>query len=217
MDKEAAIKIDNLTVRFGGRKVVQRFGLCLEPGDKVTLTGRSGSGKSTVLHCILGFVESDEGAIYIEGERLTRESVWRLRTRLAYVAQEPDVGFGRVREILERPFAYRVNAAMRGNLSRTPGLFDLFMLPTLLLDKDIATLSGGEKQRVAIISSVLLERRIFLLDEASSALDDVAKRAVAEFFGSRGDLTVLSVSHDTAGFDFSDRVVELPGGSGGAP
>ena len=72
-------------------------------------------------------------------------------------------------------------------------------------------LSGGEKQRVAIVSAILLERPIMLLDEASSALDRVSRAAVAEWFRSRRELTVLSVAHDPDRFDLGGRVLEPDG------
>ena len=89
------------------------------------------------------------------------------------------------------------------------------MLPAEMMDKDIVALSGGERQRVAIVSAILLQRPIFLLDEASSALDKTARQAVADFFRSQDGLTVLSVAHDPEGFSFSDNIIELPGGFDG--
>jgi putative ABC transport system ATP-binding protein len=209
----AAIEIDNLTVRFNGRAVLDAFSLRLGVGQKATLTGRSGSGKTTVLRCLLGFVVPDAGAIRIDGEALTARSVWWLRTKLAYVAQEPDLGEGTVRDVLERPFDYSANAHLRENLSHVDELFGAFLLPAGLLGDEITTLSGGEKQRVALVSALLLDRRILLLDEASSALDKTSEKAIAAFLASRADLTVLSVSHNPEGFHFADQIVELPGGA----
>ena len=216
MKQEPAIKIENLTVKFDGKNVVERFSMILASGERATLTGRSGSGKSTILRCILGFTVPDEGSITIEGKPVTGASVWKLRTHLAYVAQEPDLGTGRVREILERPFSYRANARLFDNLSKAPELFRRFMLPIDLMDKEITTLSGGEKQRVAMISAILLDRNIFLLDEASSALDKASMLAVGNYFESQDGLTVFSVSHDQEGFSFFDNVIELLGGSNGS-
>ncbi|MFQ5681638.1 MAG: ATP-binding cassette domain-containing protein [Candidatus Binatia bacterium] len=213
MKQEPAIQVDNLTVRFDGTTVIDGFSMRLASGEKATLTGRSGSGKSTILRCILGFTVPDKGSIRIQGQQVTGASIWKLRTRLAYVAQEPDLGAGRVREILERPFTYRANAHLRYNLSQAAELFRVFLLPTDLMDKDIATLSGGEKQRVAVISAVLLARNIFVLDEASSALDKASTQAIGDYFRSLDSLTVLSVAHDPEGFSFFDKIIELPGGS----
>ena len=215
MKQGPAIQIDNLTVKFDGRTVVERFSMSLASSDRVTLTGRSGSGKTTILRCILGFTVPDEGSIAIEGEQVTGASIWKLRTLIAYVDQEPDLGTGQVRQVLERPFTYHTNARLGGNRSRIPELFRRFMLPAEMMDKDIVTLSGGERQRVAIVSAILLQRPILLLDEATSALDKSASQAVADFFKSQGDLTVLSVAHDPEGFSFSKDIIELPGGSDG--
>jgi len=212
MNNNAAFRIENLTVNFGGRAVIENFSFILKWGDRAILTGRSGSGKSTILRCILGFVVPGSGAIYIDGESLTDASVWRLRRKLAYVAQEPDLGSGIVREILERPFTYRANASLKKNLDRVPELFRSFHLPVGLLDEDIATLSGGEKQRVAFIGSVLLDRRLFLLDEVGSALDRPAKAAVVEFFRVHDDLSVLFVAHNADEWPFCEQVVKLSGG-----
>jgi len=212
MTQASAVQLNDLTVRFGPRAVLDRFSLRLTLGEKATLTGRSGSGKTTVLRCILGFVVPDEGDILIGGEELTSRSVWALRTRLAHVAQEPEMGEGTVRSVLERPFAYHANAGLQENLARTPELFSRFLLPAKLLDEDVATLSGGEKQRVAIISALLLERDILLLDEASSALDKTAREAIATHLASLDGLTILSISHDPEGFCFCDQIIELPGG-----
>ena len=215
MPQPPAIQIDNLTVSYDGKTILSDFSLRLESGQKVTLSGRSGSGKSTVLRCILGFIIPNEGVIYINGEQLTSSSVWPLRRKMAYVAQEPLLGSGSVHEILERPFNYRANTKKRDNLSRIPELFTKFMLPNELINKDIELLSGGEKQRVAIISAELLDRRILLLDEASSALDKVSKQAVNEFFCARQDLSVLSISHEPEQFFCADQIIELQSGNGG--
>jgi ABC-type iron transport system FetAB ATPase subunit len=212
MTQEPAIRINTLTVQFDGKTVVERFSMSVAFGERVTLTGRSGSGKSTILRCILGFTVFDEGSISIEGTQVTGTSIWKLRERLAYVAQEPDLGAGRVREILERPFSYRANNHLRDNRSKIPELFERFMLPTDLMGKDITTLSGGEKQRVAIVSAALLNREIFLLDEASSALDKASKLAVRDYFESQDNLTVLSVAHEPDEFSFPENSIELPGG-----
>ena len=183
--------------------------MALKAGEKAVLVGPSGCGKSTVLRCLLGFVVPGAGSVYIEGEQLTAGSVWKLRRHLAYVGQEPELGSGTVRQILERPFHFHANAALRGNLGRSPELFERFGLTQQLMDKDTADLSGGEKQRIALISALLLDRRIILLDEITSALDKARTAAVLDYFRARDDLTVLFIAHDAEGFAFADQVIPL--------
>lgn len=210
-----ALEARNIEIRFGGQVVLHGFSLSLAPGEKALLTGPSGSGKSTVLRCFLGFVVPDGGAMYINGAALTAETVWTLRRQLAYVAQEPDLGTGTATDALERPFHFRANASLRPNLKRIPELLERFRLPGAILQKDVGSLSGGEKQRIALISAILLDRRIFLLDEVTSALDKASRQTIADYFRTREDATMLAVAHDTDVFSFASRIVELSGGPHG--
>lgn len=209
MSQNPAIDIDNLSVRFGGKTVLEGISLSLTAGDKVSLTGRSGCGKSTLLRCLLGFVPWQSGRLVIEGTELTAESVWKMRRRLAYVPQEPQLGRGSAREAIEAPFAYRANASLRGNLARVEEMFERYQLDAKLLAEPVGNLSGGEKQRVVLIAALLLERPILLLDEASSALDPASKAAVAADIAARQALTVLSISHDARGFDLGGRIMDI--------
>ncbi len=214
------IDINGLTFQIDNRMLLRDFSLRVASGEKVMLSGPSGCGKTTLLRCILGLVIPQSGVIRILGRALNAASVWELRRHLAYVAQEPDLGVGTVREVLAQPFRFKANAALRGNIERVPCLMDRFRLPAGLLDKFMPTLSGGERQRVALISAILLERPIILLDEASAALDPVNRDAVIDYFRQAGEVTVLSVSHDREWMAFCGRSLSLDGASSvltGAP
>jgi len=215
-----AIEIEGLGVNYDSRRVLRGFSLTVAAGEKVSLTGPSGSGKSTVLKCILGLVEPQEGSIHVLGTPVAGDGVWHARRSLAYVAQEPELGAGSVRQAIDRPFAFKANAGLRDNLSRLEPLLKRFNVDPALLDKASTSLSGGEKQRIALIMAVLLDRPILLLDEASSALDRDNKQAVVDFIRESVDLTVLSVAHDAAWLGVADRVVNLADGAsqtGGRP
>ena len=203
--------IEGLGVRHAPRWILQGFDLRMKAGEKVVLAGPSGSGKSTLLQAILGLVVPQKGTIHVCGQPVDGVGVWEARRRLAYVAQEPDLGAGTVREMLEQPLTYKANAACRGHLSRVPVLMRRFHLPEALLDKECASLSGGEKQRFALISALLLDRPVMLLDEAMSALDRDNRQAVAAYFDEVGDRTVLAVAHDGDWPGFSRRVLRVSG------
>jgi len=209
MDEANEVEITDATVRFAGRTVLDGFSMSLRPGAKALLTGPSGSGKSTVLRCLLGFVTPEAGSVRIQGQAMTAETVWSLRRHIAYVGQEPDLGSGTASEILERPFGYRANAGLKGNLQRVPALFRQFGLDLDLLEKEMGDLSGGEKQRVALIGALLLDRPIFLLDEVTSALDPASRGTVVDYFRARDDITALFVAHDSDVFSFVDQVISM--------
>lgn len=206
-----AVVIENLSVHFQSKPLFDGFSLAVNCGDKITIAGPSGGGKSTLLRCIMGFTPATKGSIRILDRELTASSIWQLRGKMAYVAQEPELGVGLVRSALIRPFAYRINADLSYDEEEALRLFSVFRLSPSLLEKEITTLSGGEKQRVALVVALLLQRSILLLDEAASALDGVSKEAVRTYLCERTDLTILSVSHDIRDFSLSETIVNIRG------
>jgi len=210
-----AVNIENLSVRFEEKTVLDGFSLSVSGGEKVTLAGASGCGKSTLLRCIMGFTPVRGGVIRILDEEVTAASIWQLRGKMAYVAQEPELGVGLVRSALTRPFSYRINAGLSYDDQEARRLFGVFRLSLSLMEEEITSLSGGEKQRVALVAALLLQRPILLLDEAASALDGVAKEAVRTYLCERNDLTILSVSHDIRDFSLSETVVAIQGAARG--
>jgi len=215
MVPDTAIALKSLSLKADNKILFEDFTLGIARGEKITLTGRSGCGKSSLLKCILGFLRPDRGHIEIEGERIDSTSIWRLRSRIAYLPQEPEPGPGKVSDVLARPFTYKINRKTGYDPRRAASLFDKLLLPQALMKKHVADLSGGEKQRVAMASALLLNREILLMDEASSALDRQSRMAMAEQIRSSRDLTVLSVSHDPEKFALSDNpVIDLSGGAG---
>jgi putative ABC transport system ATP-binding protein len=208
MDTDAAIAINDLTVRHGMQTVLSGFHLTVAQGQTVVLSGPSGCGKSTVLKCLLGLVRPTSGTIDLLGQRMGAETVWTLRRSLAYVPQEPDLGTGTVHEALEHAFAFRANETVRSNLNDLSSWLERVDLPLSVLTKSVTELSGGEKQRVALVGALLLDRPILLLDEVTAALDEGRRQSVVDLIR---DLpcTRLIVTHDTTQFGFTDRVVTL--------
>lgn len=213
MSDVPAIELDRVTVRYGGQVVLDAFSLACRTGERVVLRGPSGSGKTTVLRCLLGFARADCGEVRVEGRPLGPQTVWPLRRRMAYVAQEPDLGEGTVRETIERPFSYKANEHLGGNLDRVGELLRAFRLGDGVMDQEVTTLSGGEKQRVGLVTALLLARPILLLDEPSSALDGDSARAVVDYLATRDDLTLLAVSHDATWSDLAHRTLQMAAGA----
>ncbi len=207
---DPAIKISRLTVQFGDKVPFRDFSLEVRTGERVILTGDSGLGKSTLLKSLLGFTPPTSGEIFIHGIPVNGETVWHLRSRVAYVPQEPELGEGTLRQWFEQPFTYKANTHLKGNLSRLPELLDCLSLPLTALDTEVETLSGGEKQRAALIAALLLDREILLLDEPTSALDQKNSLAVVSLLQSVTGTTILGVSHDTAFLTVADRVIPFP-------
>ena len=204
------IEFDRVSLAFDGRTLLRDFSLRLAPGEKVVLAGPSGSGKSSLLACLLGFLRPAAGQIAIQGEPLTPKSIWHLRRALALVQQEPDIGEQTAEAWIREPFTFRANEALRDRLDRLPGLLPRLRLDPALLRRKGTDLSGGEKQRIALAAALLLDRPVLLLDEPASALDPDSRQAVYDCLAGLSGQTLLMVSHDTGpALDFADRTVRL--------
>ncbi|MBE0537519.1 MAG: amino acid ABC transporter ATP-binding protein [Phycisphaerae bacterium] len=203
------IEIQNITLAYGQETVIRDFSLSIEAGQKIAIRGSSGSGKSSILRSLLGFVRPRQGRIVIDGTELNRHTVWPLRGRMGYVPQEADLGDARVGALVERPFSFRANAALRGNLRRLPEMLERFGLSQAILAKEMPALSGGEKQRIALIMTLLLDRPILLLDEISSALDAQSTETVVNLLAGSSQ-TVVLVSHDLRLAGVCDKVIDVP-------
>lgn len=195
-DMAGVIEIRGLTLAAEGRTIVSGFSLVIERGARAVVSGPSGSGKTTVLKAVMGFVEPLGGSISIGGVRLDGRSVWKARREMAYVPQELDLGEGTARDALMRPFAYRASSSLSWDEGRAREMLSEFGLEGDVLGQALKSLSGGEKRRLALVTALLLERPVLVLDEITTGLDLERKEAIVRYLERRRDITVLAASHD---------------------
>src|SRR6266852_2537196 len=194
-------EVEHLALVYPGRRgqpmapILKDVSFTVERGRALTLVGPSGSGKSSLLRCLNRLEEPTAGTVRFEGRDIQTLDPRRLRRGAALVMQTPVVFEGTVRDNLRlRP------ADVDGDLSEArlgQALADVG-LEGELLDRDAATLSGGEKQRVAIARALLGDPRALLLDEPTSALDPPNAALVVETVSrlreARG-LSIVAVTH----------------------
>jgi putative ABC transport system ATP-binding protein len=203
------LEIQGLSLEFGPRRLWHDLTLTLGAGEKIALTGKSGGGKSSLLKCILGLVAPSAGSVLIRGARLDSKTVWSARQFMGYVPQEPDLGDLTALDFLRKPFRYRANHRLEWDEELLRELCDAFHLDEGLLSQPSHRLSGGEKQRVALISALMLRRGLYLFDEITSALDEEARAAVAGYFKEASGMTAVFVAHDRELRAVCDRVYSL--------
>ncbi len=202
--------------RFGDRTVLSDFDFSALGGRFSALVGRSGSGKTTVLHILAGLELPDAGEVVLGGEPLhgsTRDELAELRRRhVALVTQEPGLvpylsAFENVELGLRLRRAEGDLAASVESALREVGLSDRLHIAA-------ARLSAGERQRVAIARALAADVRLLLVDEPTARLDEANGRAVghllAEAAHERG-LAVVAATHDPDLVELADKVVQLGG------
>lgn len=189
------ITFENIVLQVHGKTLLDKANLVVRPGEKAVVLGPSGCGKSSLFKCVVGALPLSGGAIAIDGMALNAQTVGAIRSRIAYIGQEPVLGAERVREALLLPFSFKAHRRKRPSEQEVVGQIERLRLSADILEKPCARISGGEKQRIAIARALLLGKSIFLADEITSALDPASREAVVEELF-RSGITLLSISHD---------------------
>jgi putative ABC transport system ATP-binding protein len=138
----------------------------------------------------------------------------RAREEIAYVGQEQRLGEGAVRDALEETLDYRANRGRRREIRERFGeLLDFFELPADVLDWETARLSGGEKQRVALSLAASLGKKVFLLDEVTSALDARLRDKTFDLFLGEEGWTTMVATHESYRPEGAEYRTTTPGES----
>ena len=190
--------------------------LRIRAGEKVAILGRTGSGKSTLLRLILGLYRPLSGAVLIDGIDLRQLEPGELRRSIGYVPQDVTLFYGTLRENLTigTPHAEDtdiLHSADIGNIAefvnQHPKGFDM------PVGERGESLSGGQREGVAIARAVINKPPILLLDEPTAAMDhsseDTVKRKLREFCSDR---TMLVVTHRTSLLDIVERIIVIDNG-----
>jgi putative ABC transport system ATP-binding protein len=202
--------LHNVGVVFNEQLLFAPLSFEVSKGEKVAISGNSGKGKSTLFNLLLGFEQRFTGEILYEDKPLTPTVIQQFRMQVGWLPQELSfLSTLTVREFIFAPFEYHVNKANRPTVEEIEQWFDAFDLKTDLLNHSLNAISGGEKQRLGLITVLLLKRSILLLDEPVSALDVTTKQKVIERLFSDKNLTILSSSHDAIWNERCDKIITL--------
>jgi len=174
------------------------------------IMGESGSGKTTLLRLLNHLISGDEGEIWFQNIPLSQWNPVELRRNVMILSQTPAIFQGTVRDNLLIGFQFCEKPPVKD-----AQLCDA--LEIVRLRKDLSqnadSLSGGEKQRLALARVLLLEPQVFLLDEPSSALDEETTKFVMEQLVNhvnRSKRTMIMVTHSkTVVQDFAEHIVEI--------
>lgn len=191
------IEFQHVFYRHDKKDILQNICVGFSAGEFVSIVGPSGSGKSTFLKLCCHLISPTEGRILIDGNDMLLENPVELRKKAGYCFQTPTLFGETVRDNIAFPYGVR---GQKADMERVRALFSRFRMEENDLKQDVRTLSGGEKQRIALIRTLLFRPEILLLDEVTSALDAentaIVENAVWEL--NREGVTVLWVTHNDA-------------------
>ncbi|EJF3322372.1 iron ABC transporter ATP-binding protein FetA [Salmonella enterica] len=213
-ERSMLLELKQVGYRTATTKIVNNISFTLQRGEFKLITGPSGCGKSTLLKMVASLISPDIGVILFEGQDITTLSPEAYRQQVSYCAQTPALFGDTVYDNLIFPWQIRHQrpqpTAFADDLAR-------FELPETILQKPITALSGGEKQRIALIRNLQFLPKILLLDEITSALDEHNKRNVNDIihrYVRDKQVAVLWVTHDKDEIQHADKVITLTRSAG---
>ena len=190
------LNIENLSLSFKDQDILKNINLSLDLGERVSILGESGSGKSSLLRCIAGFENINNGKISLKNEIVSSET-FLLPTEkrgVGMVVQEKAL-FPHLTVKKNILFGIESNSNKNEIVSELAELFKI----EKLLDKLPGQISGGEQQRVAFARSLAPSPSLLMLDEPFSALDDKLKQELyyeLDKIFEKQELSILLVTHD---------------------
>lgn len=205
------LSLRDISKDFDGFKITD-LTLTAEPGEYLVVVGPTGAGKTLLLEAIQGFHKLDNGEILLNEANITQ--LPQSQRRIAYVPQNPYFPPQKtVKEILE----YGADRSPYGSERRMlDGITQMMHLGDYL-DRQVVSLSGGEKRKLALARALLQQPLVLLLDEPLNNLDTVSKHTLREELATIHrylDLTVVHVTHDqTEALTLADRIAVVRNGS----
>lgn len=209
--------IRNLYKSFGNNHVLTDFNLEIKKGESVVVLGKSGSGKSVLIKCIIGLLEPDSGSIEMFGKNipeLDEQELDEIRAKVGFLFQSNALYDSMtVRENLEFPLRRHWIEVSQDEVNKMvmEALEDVGLEHTV--DMMPAELSGGMRKRIALARTLILKPEIILYDEPTTGLDPMTAKGIIELIveiQEKYNTTSLIISHDMNCVKLaSDRVVIL--------
>ena len=215
---DGRIRFKNVSFTYPGNKqpALEDVSFSLDASRTLGIVGPPGSGKTTLLRLIPRLYDVDKGAILLDGRDIRRSRLSDLRSRIAYVPQEPFLFSGSIRDNIlaggppsaESMVAAAEQAAFRRTVEDFPSQWD-----TIVGEKGVI-LSGGQKQRVALARALIRPAPILILDDPISQVDvatgTIIMNAIQAMVGTR---TIIIVSHRISAVQFADTILVMDQGS----
>ncbi len=210
------INISNISFGYTDKAVFKNFSLNISDGEFIAVTGAGGSGKSTLARLINGLLLPQNGTIEVGGMKTSDESkLHKIRQNASLVFQNPDDQL--ICAVVEDDAAFGAeNLGIEPNEIRRR--VDNALETVGLADKakaSVAHLSGGEKQRLAIAGSLVMQPKILILDEATSMLDPICRNRIMRLLHkiNSDGVTVIMITHRMEEAAQAKRCIVLSEGS----
>ncbi len=215
---QGGIRFQQVSFTYPGevQASLQGVSFDIQPGERVGIIGRIGSGKSTLQKLILGLYQAQEGAVLVDGIDIRQIDPADLRRNIGCVPQDISLFYGSIKDNIVYGTPH-VEDAQILKAAEIAGVTDFVNTHPAGFDRSVGeggqALSGGQRQSVAVARAVLNEPPVFLFDEPSTGMDNSTEVSLKEqLMKATKDKTLLLVTHKTALLSLVDRVLVLDRG-----
>jgi phospholipid/cholesterol/gamma-HCH transport system ATP-binding protein len=197
------VEIKNLTKRFEDNLVLENINESVRRGENLVVFGRSGSGKSVLLKCIIGLMHPDNGEIFIDGQnvlKLSLKELNKVRKNIGFLFQGAALYDSMtIRENLSFPLKRHFDQMTPAQIEeKVRATLDLVSLEEAI-DKMPSELSGGMKKRIGLARSIITDPELMLYDEPTTGLDPITSKEISELIinlQKKLNMTSIAVTHD---------------------
>tara|TARA_B100000575_G_scaffold291984_1_gene299215 strand:+ start:14526 stop:16196 length:1671 start_codon:yes stop_codon:yes gene_type:complete len=220
LDFEESIEFKDVSYKYpkSDSETLKDINFKVRKGEKIGIIGETGSGKSTLIDCIMGLLKPTNGEIFIDGKLLEEKTLTSWMKNIAHVSQS----------VFLTDASYKENIAFGENeedidLSRlelsakSAQIHEFIQNQSHKYDGEVGELgkriSGGQKQRIGIARAIYKERNLLVLDESTSALDNLTEEKILRSIENLGDdKTIFMIAHRITTLKHADRIFELKDG-----
>lgn len=211
-EKEVVLELENISIGYGEKKLLENCSLIAREGEIVSLVGKSGAGKSSLLLNITGLTKIKNGTIKFLGKDIKKWKRKEILKNIGIVFQNPQNQFVTYKVIDELLFSMKQNEKDEKKLlERAENLLKQFNLYEYRNYSPFA-LSQGQQRKVAVLSMLAGDQKILLCDEPTYGQDNRTSKEIMEFLKKRANegLTIIIVSHDrNLVYEYSDSIYEV--------
>jgi polar amino acid transport system ATP-binding protein/putative ABC transport system ATP-binding protein len=196
------IQCKNIGLTFSGKKIFDNLNLFIENGENVCLSGPSGKGKTTLLKILQGYIIPDHGQILIDNTVLNTKTIKAIRESIVWIPQNINLPVNNGLELLDL-------MQIQSHIDVVNEFIERLGIEKEIISKDFSKISGGQKQRIIIAICLSLDKKIFLMDEPTSSLDDASIHLLIKVVHSLNGKTVVSASHNRLWVNSADKKINL--------
>lgn len=192
------LHIIDASIAYGKTTLFTNLNIELHPSNMYCIVGESGQGKTSLLKSILGFIPLKKGSIHILGVELSKSNIHKTRRYSSWIPQELYLPEEWVKDMIAVPFKLQENKHIHFSENRLKAYLTALGLDHNILMRRVTEISGGQRQRLMIAITAMLDKPLMIIDEPTSALDPHAISLVIHFLKelNKQGVAILAVSHD---------------------